>query len=420
MAMHDKLYIPKTITIGFRKRDDTFTGKLAYVIYTDHTGKLRKEASWNSWRDHKIATVTVDNAPQQGFTFNKGVKRDGYWGSGRSVIRVWDPRDFEFEISVDNLIGILMHADVSKRDITEPCVFAWNGTELILLPTNSLEYQESTKHTEKQGKKFSAKELTAGFTYSLKEDRTTRVVYLGRFPRFTIDQVDEDGETTRRGYFSRGRRQTLKSNKGHVFINVDSKMIVIKDPSKYIDEVVSEEVHPAFASFVDTYYSSAESQPIAGVRVNPVVPSDDQLQSYYSWYSHDWIKWNDEFVELAISAHDHTITVQRLARWDDTSMTCQTSHQGSARTGYYYGQQTHPYNPTKVALNDPALAAHVRQMSIDYNAFFPKKSNGDRQYSYEERYVVLNKAHCMLATKYGVGQLQFVLADGKFATDHIA
>lgn len=47
------IFIPKKINVGFQKRDDTYTGKLAYIIYYDETGKLRKETSWNGWRDKK-------------------------------------------------------------------------------------------------------------------------------------------------------------------------------------------------------------------------------------------------------------------------------------------------------------------------------------------------------------------------------
>ena len=37
------MFIPKRIKIGFQKREDTFTGKLSYIIYYDETNKLRKE-----------------------------------------------------------------------------------------------------------------------------------------------------------------------------------------------------------------------------------------------------------------------------------------------------------------------------------------------------------------------------------------
>lgn len=47
--MKSNLYIPKKIHVGFQKRSDTYTGKLAYVIYEDEKGVLRKQGSWDGW-----------------------------------------------------------------------------------------------------------------------------------------------------------------------------------------------------------------------------------------------------------------------------------------------------------------------------------------------------------------------------------
>ena len=49
--MNNNIYIPKRINVGYQNRKDTYTGKIAYVIYYDEKGKLRKETSWNNWRD---------------------------------------------------------------------------------------------------------------------------------------------------------------------------------------------------------------------------------------------------------------------------------------------------------------------------------------------------------------------------------
>ena len=91
----DKLYIPTKIKVGFNLREDTYTGKLGYVIY--HDGKVwRKEASWESWRQKEGDTTNVgrydetgkykwtsvklgpdinplefDNIPTDGFVLNK-------------------------------------------------------------------------------------------------------------------------------------------------------------------------------------------------------------------------------------------------------------------------------------------------------------------------------------------------------------
>jgi len=69
-----KLYknsIPKTIKVGFQKRADTYTQQLGYIIYYDQKNVLRKESSWESWRDKKIEPQEFKNEPTSGFVLNK-------------------------------------------------------------------------------------------------------------------------------------------------------------------------------------------------------------------------------------------------------------------------------------------------------------------------------------------------------------
>jgi hypothetical protein len=143
------VFVAPKIKIGFQNRTDTFIGKLAYVIYYDEKGKLRKEKSWQSWRDKSIEPQDFDNVPTDGFTINKDIKRySGEWfSSTRTMIRVHDPRGFEFEITTENLIGILMHTDCLRRGLIGSFVYAWVGPELVLLPTNSEEYKNAVKYT---------------------------------------------------------------------------------------------------------------------------------------------------------------------------------------------------------------------------------------------------------------------------------
>lgn len=49
--MKNTIFIPKKINVGFVNRDDTYTKKLAFVIYFDNKNILRQERSWDNWRD---------------------------------------------------------------------------------------------------------------------------------------------------------------------------------------------------------------------------------------------------------------------------------------------------------------------------------------------------------------------------------
>ncbi len=174
------LFIPDRIRVGFQERKDTYTNRLAYVIYWDKTGKLRKEKSWQTWRDDQIKPEEFDNTPQDGFILNKGIERYNWshYGSGRSYIRIYDSRGIEFEITPENLIGILTETNCSRRGLEGEFVYAWKGTDLVLLPCCSEEYQKACVYTALQGKKISAHDLKEGCSYTTKKGE--EVIYMGR------------------------------------------------------------------------------------------------------------------------------------------------------------------------------------------------------------------------------------------------
>lgn len=260
--MNNNLFIPSKIRVGFQKRQDTFTGTLAYVIYYDEKGKIRKEKSWSGWCNADIETLEIDNDPRNGYIFNKGVKRDGHWGSGRSVIRVYDPRDFEFEISVDNLIGLLMHSDVSKRDIVEDCVFAWTGGDLVLLPTNSQEYTDSVEYTAKQSNKVSARALVVGRQYSQKK-HDDMLTYIGRYQWYTTETTYNDND-----YNS---RVTYQKDKGKKHIFVDDHGGFFPTPVATLSHEIGGNEVGNVADLIDKYFKTEHSQQIVDFVVLPSI-----------------------------------------------------------------------------------------------------------------------------------------------------
>ena len=177
-----KLFIPETLKVGFQKRDNCYaTGLLAYITYLDTEGKHKKKESWESWRDKNIDFLDIANSPTEGFVLNKHGGGGRGWDSRSSFIRVWDPRDFEFEISLENLLFILKESDCSKgKGLEGKFVYAWGETDLVLLPVSSEDYKESKQFTNLKDKRVFAKELKEGFTYEFKDMSTA--VYLGKFP----------------------------------------------------------------------------------------------------------------------------------------------------------------------------------------------------------------------------------------------
>lgn len=181
--MNTNIFIPSKINVGFQNREGTYTGKLAYVIYFDEKGKLRKEASWSNWRDKNIPNQILDNEPTEGFVLNKKVGGDSSgWNYRQTYTRVYDPRGFEFEISVPNLLWILENCDCTRgKGLEGKFVYGWDKTDLVLVPVESPDYKEIQRKNEVVHNNLfiKAKDLVVGATYETLGGE--QLVYMGKY-----------------------------------------------------------------------------------------------------------------------------------------------------------------------------------------------------------------------------------------------
>lgn len=185
--MKSSIFIPKTINVGYQNRSSTYTGKLAYVIYYDEKGKLRKEASWNSWRDKEIPNEEFENVPTSGFVLNKKVgDYSSGWDHRQAYCRVYDPRNFEFEITIENLLYILENANSIKgKGLEGEFVYGWDGKNLILMPVESPDYKKIAEYNKivHNNESIKAKDLIVGATYLTKDNE--EYVYMGKFDYYS-------------------------------------------------------------------------------------------------------------------------------------------------------------------------------------------------------------------------------------------
>lgn len=186
--MKTNIYVPDRINVGYQNRKDTYTGKLAYVIYFDQKGKLRKETSWQSWRDESLGNDVFTNEPTEGFVINKktgGVEESWGWDVRKTYARVYDPRGFEFEITIPNLLWILECCNCIKgKGLEGQFVYGWDGKELVLVPVDSPDYkaiQEKTKVVV-ENTFVKPSELVIGYTYEKLDG--SQWVYMGKSPYF--------------------------------------------------------------------------------------------------------------------------------------------------------------------------------------------------------------------------------------------
>jgi hypothetical protein len=251
--MKANIYIPKQIRVGYQERKDTYTKKLAYVVCFDERGKLRKEASWNGWRDEKIEPDTFDNEPTSGFVLNK--KAGGYssgWNHRQTYVRVYDPRGFEFEISVTNLLYILENTNSIKgKGLEGDFVYGWEGKDLILIPTESPDYVELTKYNEivHNNEFVKARELKIGGTYLSKDNREH--IYMGKFDEYEYNGNLKKGKAF---YFAYPNKHSQEEGK--------YSFITMKTLSKKYIATVSEECVENFADIFDQLECQKEYSPV--------------------------------------------------------------------------------------------------------------------------------------------------------------
>jgi len=197
-------FVPEKIIVGVEKsyrqaeaKENKTKLPLAYVIYKDEKGKLRKEKSWNDWRDQNVAPKEFDNIPMEGFKFLRTVQRSTEWfGSGRNMWRVLHPNGFQFEITSNNLEAIFHEIGINKGGIIQAkCVIGWQGVALLLIPEGTELYQEFVDSSKRiTAVKIKKAAIKCGNKVTLKDGR--KVTFLGKFCHLITTQqsVDDHGE----------------------------------------------------------------------------------------------------------------------------------------------------------------------------------------------------------------------------------
>lgn len=271
---NNQLFIPTKIKAGFQLRKGTYSGKLAYVI--GHDGKKwRKEPSWESWRQKVDSTkrnwnrdkqeyeyeeihtegvepLEMQNIPTSGFCLNKKVGGDSWgWNPRQTYCRVYDPRGFEFEITVPNLLFILQETNSIKGKALEgEFVYSWDGKDLVLLPVESQEYKNSMEFTELQSQKITKKDMVVGCNYLDKNQNN--LMYLGYY--LIYDEYYNFCDSEDKEQDSWYKRDQYKSAKHHVFYDEQKEEFVFyRSYSVQIKKRLTEAASLDFSNLLDKF-----------------------------------------------------------------------------------------------------------------------------------------------------------------------
>lgn len=170
------LNIPSKIKVGFKYTYD----KLSYITYMKADGTIAKEVSWNNWRDKNIPELDFDNIPTTGFKV-KDYGGSHKWSSRLPYCQIVDPRGFEFQISYENLMFIILTDNVINGEIQGEYVFGWDNTTLILTSVKCEDYLYTTK-INNSDQRFDPKDCIVGHTYYMPKEPNKELIYIGCFP----------------------------------------------------------------------------------------------------------------------------------------------------------------------------------------------------------------------------------------------
>lgn len=331
--MKNNMFIPKQINVGFQTRQGTYTGNLAYIIYFDEKGILRKEKSWNSWRDSKIENQIFDNVPTEGFVLNK--KAGGYdtgWNHRQTYCRVYDPRGFEFEITIENLLYILENTNSIKgKGLEGEFIYAWSGKDLVLIPTSSPDYAELTKFNDiiYNNLTLKAKDLIVGATYLTKDN--AEVVYMGRFD-----------------YYAKGKHFWFSENKkGYSWENYNYSVYQLKSiPKNKFISVIDEKPNELFADMYEEMQTRTSFSPLDESKNKYIEYALNEFKEQFEWFNKEHSKrsWGN------LKVYDSNKTEYTIEAFNDDLEHYKVYETYIETYTYWYGNETRTKKSSKILM----------------------------------------------------------------------
>jgi hypothetical protein len=193
--MLSTIKIPEKVYVGFQGRRSEDEVPLGFMTpYTTDQAGVKRRASVDNWAkgyysntEKTFNSVILDNKPMIGFKIGRDIRRSGGWnGSGASYVRVADPRGFELEITIENLVMCMSSNLVDNGEIIQECVWGRDGNRNILLPTNSEPFKDSVQTKAKLDTVISLRQVKPGDEIALITGETG--IYLGSMFPINVDR----------------------------------------------------------------------------------------------------------------------------------------------------------------------------------------------------------------------------------------
>lgn len=237
----------------------------------------------------------IKNIPQKGFSINKNTYSEADYKTYVDGVTVFDPRGFEFSISIGNFLHLAKNNVIDHGEIIAECIFSWSvkGT-LVLLTTNSVGYKEALEYTKKQHFKFDPENLKEGKTYFTKKSKDP-LVYMGRH-KFNSSSTYSEREL---GFCFSPSKQLR-----HVFFNRENSKFISIMISKNIAGILDDEVCEDFDTLLLNFKKSYEGLILKEISFEKIT-EDNVEQAESNPY-------------IVIKKDDRIMLLRSITQWQDT------------------------------------------------------------------------------------------------------
>jgi len=196
----------KELYVGFSKDryDDTEDQRLlGFATPKDDTKAFEnRKYTVDNWSDKDIESKVIENTPQYGFKILDSFKRH----KGNKGFRLFDPRGFELEISVENMVEILLECTVSHGLFTDKMVWMRNGANNWLVSENNAGYKERN-NVVKTGSATKVNQI-----YVHPGNDTLFYRYVGKFNYHLISYVVDTDYVYKGGSWYSRDREVIKTD----------------------------------------------------------------------------------------------------------------------------------------------------------------------------------------------------------------
>ena len=353
MSENHQIKIHETLYVGFQ-RNSSVTGSMPVAIITPYLTTKAGEKNriiidqWskgNNGGKEPLNSITVENKAMIGFRISRAQRNTG-WHLTADAIRVEDPRGFEVPITLANMIMLTDNNLLENGEIMRECIWGRDGNTNVLLPVNSVPYQQAFTNTERLKTHVDVRKLQRGDHVVLKNGIVGR--YLGK-----LHAISENHDGTRYSYNYENTKHyfstTAEKPIHYVQVKIDTAQGM---PQKY-----------KYMGFASPNVSRVEkSEPMTAEEVNQLL-----VDEYMAGMKQEGGKYNVIMLFTdAVTLTGELVEIDQQSLLNNAAKPYKLGRWGATLSNKFYGKPKYDHVCEHIAMNYQAIRSGVFPGLIAY------------------------------------------------------